>query len=204
MQPVEFEKIVLKILMTDIVARDKIMPFLDGKLFDDFNHKEIVKCILSFESKFSKFPTISDMKLQISNEQVYTQVNEIVNMSLAEYSTQSLMSKVEDFFKKKLIWNVTAEIADSLKEDKINKIAMSPELLRQALAFSFDNSVGFNLLKDIDRFYDFMHTTDKIIPTGLSNLDNLIGGGLHTKTLTVLLAQCVAKNTKIRIRIKKR
>jgi replicative DNA helicase len=189
MQPIEFEKIVLKFMFQDESARDKILPFLDAKIFDDFHHKEIVKNILMFEQKQGKFPTIPDMKLCLDKEEVYNRLIEIINLDLTEYSFEPLMSEVEDFFKKKLIWNVTAEIADNLKEDKIGKISIAPEHLRQALAFSFKSNIGFNIFEDVNRFYDFIHNPDSVIPTGLDNLDRVIGGGVHAKTLTVFMAQ---------------
>jgi replicative DNA helicase len=188
MQPVEFEKIILKILFENKDIRDKILPFLDGKIFDDFNHKEIVKSILVFEQKFSKFPSISDMKLGIDNQEVYKSLVDIVNLNLQEFSSDSLIGEVEDFFKKKLIWNVTADIVENLKDDKISKISMAPESLRQALAFNFNTNIGFNLLEDYDRYYDYIHGNDSVIPTGLSNLDSVIGGGIHPKTLTIFVA----------------
>lgn len=189
MQPLEFEKIVLKFMFQDQTAREKILPFLDVKLFDDFQHKEIVKSILSFEQKQGKFPTIPDMKLHLENESVYNRLGEILNLDLSDFSFESLMGEVEDFFKKKLIWNVTAEIADNLKEDKIDKITVAPESLRQALAFSFNSNIGFDLFNDIERYYNYIHNTDMVIPTGLANLDRVIGGGVHVKTLTTLMAQ---------------
>ena len=71
MQPIEFENIVLKYIFQDESARDKILPFLDGKIFDDFHNKEIVKNILQFEKKYSKFPTVPDLKLLLENEAVF-------------------------------------------------------------------------------------------------------------------------------------
>lgn len=189
MQPIEFERIVLKYMFDDETARDKILPFLNAKLFDDFSNKEIVKSVLSFEQKFNKFPSMSDLKLHITNEKVFSDLSDIINIELKEFSETSLLSEIEDFFKKKLIWSVTADIADNLKEDNIDKIAIAPESLRQALAFGFKDNVCFDIFKDTDRFYDYMHNTDKIISTGLPNLDRMIKGGLHSKTLTVFLAQ---------------
>ncbi len=189
MQPLEFEKIVLKFMFQDQSAREKIFPYLDGKLFDDFHHKEIVKGILSFEQKNGNFPSVSDMKLHLDNEAVYTRLTEILNLNLSEFSFESLMGEVEDFFKKKLIWSVTADIADNLKEDKIDKITVAPESLRQALAFSFNSNIGFDLFEDVNRYYNFLHNADMVIPTGLDNLDRVIGGGVHVKTLTTLMAQ---------------
>lgn len=198
MQPLEFEKIVLKFMFQDQTARDRILPYLDAKLFDDFHHKEIVKAISVFEKKQGKFPSISDMKLHLENEDVYNKLTEILNQDLSEFSFESLISEVEDFFKKKLIWNVTAEIADNLKEDKLDKITIAPEHLRQALAFSFNSDIGFNILEDTERFYNYLHNTERIIPTGLANLDRVVGGGVHSKTLTCFMAQANLGKTLIK------
>lgn len=201
MQPIEFENIVLKYIFQDESARDKILPFLDGKIFDDFHNKEIVKNILQFEKKYSKFPTVPDLKLLLENEAVFNRVKDIIELDLTQFNADTLLGEVEDFFKKKLIWNVTAEIADNLKEDKIDKIMISPENLRQALAFSFKTNIGFNLLNDTDRFYDFLHNPDVVLPSGLDNLDRVIKGGFHNKTLTVFLAQTNLGKTLIKCSI---
>jgi hypothetical protein len=52
--------------------------------------------------------------------------------------------------------------------------------------------------------YAALHDKDKVISTGLKSLDKYIAGGLHEKSLNLLLAACVTKDTKVKIRVRKR
>lgn len=189
MNPEFFENVILQYLFKDKTARTKILPFLDGKIFDVFENKEIVKGIKFFEGKYNKFPTVSDLKLHLQDKEVYSKLVDVMNLDISEFNDDSLMGEVEDFFKKKLIWNVVAETAENLKEDDIEKIKVSPDDLRTALSFSFDTKIGLDLFENPERMYDFYHDTEKVVSSGLRSIDKWIEGGFHEKSLSVLVAQ---------------
>jgi len=189
MEPVFFEKILLKFFFTDEKVRDKVMPFLSPEIFDDFNNVRIIKTIIEHTEKFEKFPTVSEMRVSLEKEETYNQLVEIMDMDISEYSNEFLLEEIEEFFRKKLIHNINVDVAMALNNDKMDEIKISPDRLREAISFSFDTKIGLDVFEEEELLYDFLHNKDFVIPSGIYVLDKVISGGFHEKTLTLFLAE---------------
>jgi replicative DNA helicase len=189
MEIIFFEKILIHFIFKNIEVRDKVIPYLSLKIFDDDKHIKIIEKIIGFLEKYKKFPSILELKVYFQNNDLYSCLIEIMNIDLTEYSHEFLIEEIEDFFKKKLINNALTDAAQNLIDDEINKIADSPDKLREAISFSFNNTVGFDFLEDEDRLYEHLHSKVQYIPSGVKTLDKLIKGGFHVKTLNLFLAE---------------
>lgn len=189
MEPIFFEKLVIKFLFSNQEVREKIYPFLSPKIFDDINHIQIIKKIMEFYDKYKKFPKINDLKLCIDKEEIYNVLKSIMEIDTSEYDNDLLLDEIEDFFKKKLILNVITDTATNLNEDEMSKISKAPDQMREALSFSFNTTVGFDLFNNPEKMYEYLHTKDSVIPTGILNFDKMIDGGFHEKSLTLFLAE---------------
>ena len=73
------------------------------------------------------------------------------------------------------------------KNDKLTSDAI-PEILKDALAISFDNSVGHDYLEDSESRFDFYHRIEEKLPFDLEFFNKITKGGLSKKTLNVALA----------------
>jgi replicative DNA helicase len=73
-------------------------------------------------------------------------------------------------------------------KDKTHDKGAIPKILSDALAISFDNSVGHDYLDDSDERYDFYHRKEERIPFDLDYFNKITKGGLPTKTLNIALA----------------
>ena len=184
-----FEKVLIKFLFSNEVVREKTLPFLVPEIFDDLKNISLVKSILKINEKFKKFPSVPDMKLELSDEDVYKRLLEIMELDVSEYQTDLLLEQIEDFIRNKLIHNINVDIAINLTNDKIEEIKLTPDKLREAISFSFDTKIGLDFLEEENRLYDFLHNKDKIVESGLTELNQSIEGGFHEKSLTLFLAQ---------------
>lgn len=187
MNPILFEKIIIKLLFVNNKIRDKVLPFLQESLFDNEEHKAIIKKILYFYDKHTKFPSISDLRLKLE-ETVGDVFKEVVDLDISEYTIEELYEAIEQFFKEKLVNNVNVSIMDKLTEGKVDECVPHVDELREALSFSFDTSIGFDVLEDSEKFYEHLHSKEKFISTGIDSLDYFLQGGLYEKTLTLLMA----------------
>ncbi len=188
MTPFSFEQVLLKLLFVDEKVRDKVIPFLSPVVFDDKKHMNISKHILQFVEKYNYFPKVSEMKVDLEDEETFNRLMEIINLDISEYSDEFILDIIEDFLRKKLIHNINVDIAMALSNDKMDDVKKTPDKLREAIAFSFDNKVGLDLLNDEDAVFEALHNKDKVIPSGITDLDKIIEGGFHEKTLTLFLA----------------
>lgn len=189
MEAVFFEKILLKFLFTNEEVRDKAVPFLRPEIFEDQKNLQIAKNMLHMNERFEKFPTVSEIRLELENEEVYNRLIEIMDMDVSEYQSEFLLEEIEEFIREKLIHNVNVDIAMNLANNKSEELKQSPDALREAVAFSFDTKVGLDFLDEEERLYKHLHNKDRVIPTCSKQLNRIIEGGYHEKSLTLFMAE---------------
>lgn len=183
-----FENVLLKFILTNSDVREKTMPILNTELFSKKENVSIVNAIQKLTKKYGKFPTLAELRLDLSESNAFDQLNEIVNLDVSEFESEFLLDEIEEFIKKKLISNVNVNIAMALNDNE-NKLSDFPDILREAIAFSFDTKIGLEVFKEAERLYNHFHTRDKVIKTGIKLLDKYTDGGFHEKTLTLFLGQ---------------
>ena len=184
-----FEKILIKLLFTNKDVQKKIIPYLTDVIFDNPSTKEITKKVLQFYTDRNIFPSLADIKLELNNKELLDSFMDIILLDITEYDTVFLLDKVEEFFKMKSLHNVNMNIALSLADNKMDEISKHTEEMRNYLAFSFDTKVGLDLLEDGEAIYDYFQSKDKHVSTGISTLDEILGGGYCEKTLSLFLAE---------------
>lgn len=197
-EPLEFEAILVKLLFQNTDIRDKVVPVLKVDLFEDFNCKEIVKYILYFENKFQRFPTISDLRLKLTDKEVFDGLTDILNKNIDDISKDVLHEEVENFFKTKLVYNFVSDIVTSMKTDGIGKLKGSPEDFRQALSFTLDDKIGLDFFEDAERLWDYFNKDEFTISSGLKTIDKWLDGGFHEKSLSLILCQVNGGKTAIK------
>ena len=204
LSPIFYEQVLIKFLFTSVEIREKILPYLTEAVFDDKLNMNIVSKILSFQSKYNKFPTFQEMKLYISDEDTFDRLVEIINLDLTEYTHEFIIEQIEEWFKGKKIHEVNLEISMNLNEGDFPKVMDCVDKLRESCNFSFNTTIGLDFFESEEELYNFLHNKDRVISSGLKSLDRCIDGGFHEKSLTLFMAECVDENTKVKIRIRKK
>lgn len=191
LSPLFFEYLLVGLLFTDKEVREKIYPFLVPDIFDGFETKEIIQKILHFVEENDKFPTVPEMKLEIHDKKVFETLQNCMNIDVSEYDRDYLLSKVEDFFKRKMILNELAAAASVLKEEDLGNLSDTPDKIREKIAFSFNTSVGVDIFSNEGEkhLYDYLHNEEVVVPTGIPYFDKMIEGGFHTQSLSLFLAE---------------
>ena len=122
-----------------------------------------------------------------------TQYNRIVDviksLNPQDVDLDWLINTTEKFCKDRAIHNAVLD-GIHIIEGKDNRRSPEaiPDILSDALAVSFDNSVGHDYLEDIDSRFDFYHTKEEKIPFDIDFFNKITKGGLPPKTLNVALA----------------
>jgi len=128
---------------------------------------------------------ITDEQLEKSE----TYLKEIVESSREISQEQWLIDKTEKFCQEKAIYNaVLGSISILDGKDKTHDKGQIPKILSDALAISFDTSVGHDYLEDSDERYEFYHRKEERIPFDLDYFNKITKGGLPNKTLNIALA----------------
>ena len=166
--------------------------------FNDRTEKAIFNEITSFTNTYNLPPTIEAVGLAVKDlrtitddevEKCETYLKEIESSSKEQSQIQWLIDKTEKFCQEKAIYNaVLGSISILDGKDKTHDKGQIPKILSDALAISFDTSVGHDYLENSDERYEFYHRKEERIPFDLEFFNKITKGGLPAKTLNIALA----------------
>ena len=194
----KLEQTILKNLIYNDDYLRKVLPFLKTEYFTDRTDRTIFNEITSFTESYNSTPTIEAIVLAVKEkrnltdeevEKCETYLQEIEKTKGEESKVQWLVDKTEQFCQEKAIYNaVLASISILDGKDKTQDKGAIPKVLSDALAVSFDNSVGHDYLENSDERYEFYHKKEERIPFDLDFFNKITKGGLPKKTLNIALA----------------
>jgi replicative DNA helicase len=175
----------------------KVIPFLKSEYFTDNVDRTVYELIEEYVGKYSKFPTKDALAIDLNNkgglkdEEFKSAENVISGLTKSDdREMEWLIDSTETFCKDKALYNALMEsikLVDDKRKDGIS-VGAIPQLLSDALAVSFDSSIGHDFLDDSDARYDFYHRTEVKIPFDLDFFNKITKGGLPRKTLNIALA----------------
>jgi len=194
----KLEQTILKNLIYNEEYLRKVLPFIKEEYFTDYSERSIFNEIASFTQQYNATPTIEAIGLAIKEKRNLTDdqlekceanIKDIVAARGEESQIQWLIEKTEKFCQERAIYNaVLGSISILDGKDKNHDKGAIPKLLQDALAISFDTSVGHDYLQDSDERYDFYHRHEERIPFDLEYFNKITKGGLPNKTLNIALA----------------
>lgn len=192
------ERVVFNNLVNNEEFARKTLPFLRGEYFHNRTERVVFDIIDDYVKKYNRVPTKEALLVDLGNvdsitEDQYKECKEIVDAIPQEKDSGAdyewLIDKTEQFCQDKAIYNA---IMQSIKimDDKTGKTAKGaiPQLLSDALAVSFDNSIGHDFLNDVEARYAFYHQFEQRTPFDLEYFNKITKGGIPNKTLNIALA----------------
>ena len=195
MQNQTIERTTLTNLLNNEEYTRKVLPFIKPEYFDVKEERIIFDEIQKFVDKYNKIPTQTSLEIEVStrkdlNDVEHKKIVEIIKTLKKEtIDFDWLVDTTEKFVKDKAIYNAIVEgvgIIDGKSKDKTPEAI--PSILTEALAVSFDNSVGHDYLEDHEARFDYYHHKEERIPFDLEFFNKITKGGLPPKTLNIALA----------------
>jgi len=194
----KLEQAILKNLVYNEEYLRKVLPFLKPEYFSDRTEKTLFNEITSFTETYNTTPAIEAIGIAIKErnsltddevEKCQTYLKEIESNKETSTEIQWLIDKTEKFCQEKAIYNaVLGSISILDGKDKQNEKGAIPKILSDALAVSFDTTVGHDYLENSDERYEFYHRKEERIPFDLEYFNKITKGGLPAKTLNIALA----------------
>lgn len=189
------QKILAHLVSNETYAR-KVLPFIKTEYFSKPSNAVIYKTIDDYIGKYNSIPTKEAVSIDVEHlsglsAEVYNEISETLVSLSADSNTDMewLLDQTETYCQERAIQNAIFEainILDNKVKDK-SKGAI-PQLLSEALAVSFDTSVGHDFLDDASARYDFYHQKEQKIAFDLDYFNKITRGGIPRKTLNVALA----------------
>jgi archaellum biogenesis ATPase FlaH len=176
----------------------KVLPFLQDEYFTDRTDKTIFNEIRAFSDTYNSTPTTEAIAIAVKERRNLS--SEEVESCLAavqEFKAKAdevpklewLVTKTESFCQEKAVYNAVLNSISILDgKDKTHDKGAIPKILSDALAVSFDSSIGHDYLDDSASRFDFYHRTEERIPFDLDYFNKITKGGLPKKTLNIALA----------------
>lgn len=188
----DFEKIIVKSLFVNTAVRDKVIPLLDPKWFkNNISLAKIANKIIEFNEQFEAMPSPVEMRRVLRDESLVKSFDECMAITDSEVMSEYLIGEIEEFVRQKKMYNVATGIMDYLKTPDENKAKLQKDFADEIIdaeSFSFDTSIGFDFINELDRIYDEVIKNEKLVTSGLKTIDELLHGGFHEKSLSLILA----------------
>lgn len=189
------EKIIFENLLGSDDYTRKALHHLEPDYFESHVERILIKEIKRFHAEHNRVPTKKILKLFIEDynkfkQDEYKKALEVIDSwGDIELNTKWLLDRTEQFCSERAIYNAITESIGILNGDntKYSKTAI-PTLLQEALATSFDKTIGHDYFGDTDERFKFYHLKEDRIPFGLGMFNKITKGGIPRKTLSAILA----------------
>lgn len=189
------EELVVNSLVFNQDYTRKVLPHLKAEYFESYNNKLLFEEVSSYLTQYDSLPTLEALKIELEGRRDLTESSykdilvQLDNLKEEPHEIKWLFDTTEKWCRDRAIYNALLEsisIADG-NHEKMGRDAI-PSILSNALAVSFDNSVGHDYLDDADERYAFYHRVEEKIPFDIEMLNKITKGGLSKKTLNIGLA----------------
>lgn len=205
----EIENLVLNGLIHNDEYMRVVTPHLRGVYFSDLPKKNVYELIVEFIEKYNERPTSTALEVEFlktkeaNNPEIANDILDIIGTfkNAADVDNTWLADNTEKWCKERAIY---LAIMDSIGiingNDEERAEGAIPGILSDALAVSFDTSVGHDYLEDAEARWEFYHKKEEKIPFDITLLNDITSGGVTRKTLNVLMGGCMRPDTRINIR----
>ena len=173
----------------------KVLPFVKEEYFGNRVEQLLYGEIFKFVEKYNNLPTKDAILIEVNsrkdiNEEELNHLKDYVNgIENTEADEQWLIETTEKFCKDRAVHNAVLsgiKILDG--KDKKQTAEAIPHILSDALAVSFDKSVGHDYIEDAEARFKFYHTKEKRYQFDLDYMNRITKGGVPSKTLNIALA----------------
>ena len=173
----------------------KVLPFVKEEYFGNRVEQLLYGEIFKFVEKYNNLPTKDAMLIELGqrkdiNEEELNHLKDYVNqIDNTEPDEKWLTETTEKFCKDRAVHNAVLsgiKILDG--KDKKQTAEAIPHILSDALAVSFDKSVGHDYIEDAEDRFKWYHTKEKRYQFDLDYMNRITKGGVPSKTLNIALA----------------
>ena len=173
----------------------KVLPFIKEEYFGNRVEQLLFGEVFKFIEKYNNLPTKDAILIELNSRR---DINEEELQSLKDYvvavedtdsDEQWLLETTEKFCKDRAVHNAVLtgiKILDN--KDKKQTPEAIPHILSEALAVSFDKSVGHDYIEDAEARFKYYHTKEKRYQFDLDYMNRITKGGVPSKTLNIALA----------------
>lgn len=187
------EDLILSNLIGDEKFIRAVLPYIKKDYFAERSHRNVYDLICNFFNKYNTIPTVSALKIELSNASMqqseYEQSIDVLDrLTKTEVDYEWLLNQTEQFCQEKALYGAIMESITIIDGKSDKDKGSLPQILQDALGVSFDNRIGHDFLEDFESRYDFYHQKIERLEFDLDYLNKITRGGVPRKTLNIILA----------------
>ena len=189
-------EIILKNMVRDSGYTSRVLPFLKPEYFERKEEKVLYNHIAGYIEKYKSNPTIEALYISLAedkkiNEKEADGIDSLIK-TIKEDAEESkidwLIDTTEKFCQERALHNAVYETIQIIEgETKLGKGAI-PDILKEALAVSFDTSLGQDYFDDAEARYEYYHQKEVKFPFDIDYFNRATKDGFARKTLNLLLS----------------
>lgn len=193
----QLERTILRQLFSNKEYAERVVPYLREDYFYTTEAGIIYRLYLAFYEKYHKIPQFAAIRIGLDsvpnlNERVAASCQAALKEVEAEDPLNGeqdawLLETTEEFCQDRAVYCAMQQAIRVMDDPKATRHVI-PDLMKDALAVSFDTHIGHDFIEDADARWDFYHRPETKIPFDLDVLNAQTKGGVTKKTLNVVMA----------------
>ncbi|ASD52017.1 helicase [Pseudomonas phage PspYZU05] len=194
-------EIILSNLIDNKEYFSKVWPYMSVEYFDG-PAKTLVACIKKHVNEYNLAPTKNAIIISLESSKLSAPLVDGAKELLSTLSTtpedsQWLLNETEKYIQGAAMYNATskileiqanADLPEGQRNHKLPDVGAIPDIMRDALAVSFDSNIGHDWLDDADERYRSYMEKKRKVPFKLSILNKITKGGAELGTLNIIMA----------------
>lgn len=180
-------------MTSDASFMSRIVDKIDDELFTVPSYNIVSNFYRNFWAKHSKLPSLEEIKLFATDSKfleslkiVYNDIHTIDNKVVDK---DILYKSTENFIKEKLAVSTLTKVIDKMGSGNIDPSELVNKFEKIAgISLLFER--GYDIYNDVDRYVNSLKSTFNKLPTGFSEIDKHINGGVlaNGKCLSIVTA----------------
>ena len=175
----------------------KVLPYLKEDFFQTEIDKKLFEIYKNHVTVYREIPTPEVLEFELKRVRGLHQTDfetaiafvQTLKTPVQRPDLQYLVDMTEEWCLHQSVYNAITKSIHILDDDSgIPKTAI-PDILKDALSVSFNNEIGHDYSENVETRYNKLHEQTARLLTGISWIDNVYGGGIPRKTLSILMAQ---------------
>lgn len=190
------EQAILNGLLYDQDFSTEVLPYVKPEYFESREQQIAFQEISDYSIKYGALPSAEELFVEVEkrkdlDEHTWTSFQELHSSHFKKkYKVQTkwLRDLTEKFCKDRALF---LAIQDSIQiysdnDKKISRDAI-PELIREALSISFDNTIGHDYFEDAEAAWEYNNSPESLVKFKLDILNKITGGGVPYQTLNAFM-----------------
>lgn len=188
-------QLILHSLVNNTDYCNKVLPYLKEEYFQDVVDKKLFGIINEHVADYNAIPTISVLKSKVQeirglNQSDFERAGDVIIELEKPYKSPDfkwLVDESEKWCQHQSIFLAVGKAIAIIQDDSKTPKTAIPEILKDALAVSFNLDIGHDYVENVEDRYDKLHLQTARLKFDIDAFNKVFAGGVPRKTLNLFM-----------------